>query len=155
MSFHIRGLDPAPFRELYGLSDAALAERHIVRMRCDTKPGYPDRVTLADIDAGGHALLLNYTHQPAATPYRAAHAIFVQEGAETPFEGTDVIPEALQSRLLSLRAFDGAGMMIDADIIEGREAPSLISRLFDNPHSAYIHAHFARRGCFAARIERA
>ena len=27
-------------------------------------------------------LLLNYVHQPADTPYKASHAIFVREGAE-------------------------------------------------------------------------
>jgi hypothetical protein len=30
-----------------------------------------------------------------------------------------------------------------------------IERLFANPEAAYIHAHYAKRGCYAARIDRA
>jgi hypothetical protein len=32
---------------------------------------------------------------------------------------------------------------------------ALIARLFADPRVAYIHAHNAKRGCYAARIERA
>jgi hypothetical protein len=31
----------------------------------------------------------------------------------------------------------------------------LIDRFFDNPNVAYLHAHYAKRGCYAARIDRA
>ena len=37
----------------------------------------------------------------------------------------------------------------------GAQAEALIARFFENPNVAYIHAHYARRGCFAARIDRA
>jgi Protein of unknown function (DUF1203) len=30
-----------------------------------------------------------------------------------------------------------------------------IERLFGNSAAAYIHAHYAKRGCYAARIDRA
>jgi hypothetical protein len=29
-----------------------------------------------------------------------------------------------------------------------------VERLFANPRSAYIHVHYARRGCYAARVDR-
>jgi hypothetical protein len=45
--------------------------------------------------------------------------------------------------------------MLDADIAEGREARPLIERLLALPEAAYLHAHYAKRGCYAARIERA
>jgi len=45
--------------------------------------------------------------------------------------------------------------MIEADLTEGSDAEALIERFFANPAVAYIHAHYARRGCFAALIERA
>ena len=44
--------------------------------------------------------------------------------------------------------------MIDADVVDGAQAEDLIERLFDNPSVAYIQAHYAKRGCFAARIDR-
>jgi hypothetical protein len=40
-------------------------------------------------------------------------------------------------------------------VADGREAEALIERLLANPQAAYVHAHYAKRGCFAARIERA
>jgi len=43
--------------------------------------------------------------------------------------------------------------MVAADIVEGREMVPLVHRLLAEPGVEYLHAHFARRGCFAARIE--
>jgi hypothetical protein len=155
MSFRITGLDPAPFRHLFGLPEDALAAHGVRRLPVDDKPGFPDRVELRDLDVGETALLLNFTHQPADTPYRACHAIFVREGAAQRYDAVDEIPEAMRGRTLSLRAFDPCGDMVDADLVEGREMAGLIERLLDDPRVAYLHAHYARRGCYAARIERA
>lgn len=155
MDFRITGLDPAPFLPLFGLAEDELAARHIVRMRADAKPGFPDRVSLRDTEPGEHVLLLNHVHHEAATPYRASHAIFVAEKDQPAFDAVNEVPEVLRARLLSLRAFDAAGMMVDADVVEGREVEPLIARLLADPRAAFVHAHFARRGCYAARIERA
>jgi hypothetical protein len=154
MSFRISGLDPAPFRHLYGLPDAALAARGVQRYRVDGKPGFPDRIELRDAEAGETVLLLNFTHQPADTPYRASHAIFVREGAERAFEAVDVIPEVLAIRPISLRAFDNAGEMLDADLADGRDMAPLIERFFGDERVSYLHAHYAKRGCYAARVDR-
>ena len=54
----------------------------------------------------------------------------------------------------SLRAFDASGDMIDADLIGGGDLKPAIERLFANRGAAYIHAHYAKRGCYAARIDR-
>ena len=155
MSYRITGLDPAPFRHLYGLSDEALAAKGARRFVADAKPGFPDRIEVRDAEPGESVLLLNYTHQPADTPYRASHAIFVREGAETSLDRVDGIPDALLARPISLRAFNAAGEMVDADLIEGENLESLIRRFFDNPDVDYLHAHYARRGCYAARVDRA
>jgi hypothetical protein len=155
MSFRITGLDPAPFRPLYGLPDEELARLGVQRCLADSKPGFPDRVELRDAEPGEKVLLLNYFHQPADTPYKASHAIFVREGAEQPYEARDETPECLRVRMLSLRAFDAAGLMVDADLADGRDLEALIERLLANPAAAYIHAHYAKRGCYAARIDRA
>ncbi len=154
MIFCIRGLDPQPYRHLYGMSDAELEACGAVRYHADEKPGFPDRVSLCDAEIGAPVLLVNHVHLDVAGPYRASHAIFVAEGAETASELRDRIPEALRIRTLSIRAFDAAGMMLDADLVEGRHAESLVERLFANPQAAYLHAHYARRGCFACRIDR-
>ena len=117
---------PTPFRNLFGLSDEKLAKLNVKRVVADAKPGYPDRVELRDAEPGETLLLLNYLHQPADTPYRASHAIFVREGAATAYEGVDETPECLRLRPISLRAFDAAGMMVDADLASGREVEAAI-----------------------------
>jgi hypothetical protein len=155
MSFRILGLDPAPFRHLFGLSDDQLAAQGARRYVVDRTPGFPDRVEVRDLAPGETAILLNYTHQPADTPYRASHAIFVGEGARTRFDAVDTIPEVLRLRPLSLRAFDADHMMVDAEVIDGSEAGDAIERFLADPAVAYIQAHYARPGCYAARIERA
>ena len=154
MSFRILGLDPAPFAHLYGLPDAALAQAGVRRFIVD-QPRLPDRIEVRDAAPGESLLLLNYVHQPADTPYRASHAIFVREGALTPYEAVDEIPDALRTRTLSLRAFDDGGDMVDAALVDGGEVEPVIDRLLANPQVAYIQAHYALRGCYAARIERA
>lgn len=154
MSFRITGLSPIPFRHLFGLPDEALQTHGALRYVVDEKPGYPDRITLCDAEPGETVLLLNYVHQPAANPYHASHAIFLREKAEAAYDRVDEIPEAFRSRLMSLRAFDAGNFMIDADVCEGCDLKPAVERLLSNPDVSYIQAHYAKRGCYAARIER-
>ena len=154
MDFRITGLDPARFAPLFELSDEALARRRAVRRVCDSRPGFPCRITLRDASPGDSVLLLNYEHLPVDSPYRSSHAIYVSESEER-FDEVNEIPPAFRERLLAIRAFDANGLMVDADIVEGREARPLIEKLLAPDGVAYLHAHYAKRGCYAGRIERA
>ena len=154
MTFRITGLDPAVFRPLYGLSDAELRARGVRRCLADAKPGYPDRVELRDAEIGQSMFLLNHTHQPADTPFRASHAIYVREGAEHAYDACGEVPDVLRVRLVSLRAFDAAHMMTHADAVDDHALANLIDRMLANPEVAYLHAHFAKPGCFAALVRR-
>ena len=155
MSYRITGLSPEPFRSLFGRSAAARAAHGVQRWTAEAGSRLPDRIELRDAAPGETLLLVNHEHQPAATPYRASHAIFVREGATTAYAREDEIPEAMRSRVLSLRAFDAAHLMVDAELVDGRDAEAAIARLFAQPAVDYIQAHYATRGCYAARIERA
>jgi hypothetical protein len=155
MDFRITGLSPEQFQPLFGLPEAELARHGAVRRLVDRKPGYPDRIELRDPEPGESVLLVNYTHLPVATPFRSSYAIYVREGACDRYDRINEVPEQFRSRVLSLRAFDDSGMLRDADIAAGEEAESLIERLLSSPETAYIHAHYAKYGCFAARIDRA
>lgn len=155
MAFRISGLSPEPFRHLYGLSDAELAKHGAIRYVVNETPGFPDRVEMRDGAVGETMLLINHVCQPADTPYRATHAIFVREGAETIYDKVDVVPDVMRLRLMSLRAYDKNGMMLDADIVEGKDIEGVIQRFFANPAIDYIHAHNAKRGCYSGRIDRA
>ena len=153
MTFVISGLPVEKFVPLYGLSDQELAARRAKRIVVDG-PGFPERIEMRDAEQGETLLLVNFEHQDADTPYRSSHAIYVREGATEAWSG-ERLPEVMRRRLLSLRGFSADGMMVEADVVDGSEAEPVIERIFGNDGVAYIHAHYARPGCYAARIDRA
>lgn len=155
MSFRICGLDPAPFAAFAAMSDDDLARNRARRHIATEYPGYPCRVTLDDAQPGEELILVNFEHLPVDSPYRSSHAIYVRTAATCPYEGVDVVPPALARRLLSVRAFDADGLMVSGEIVEGAKLARYIEEQLANPDVAYLHAHYARRGCFAARIDRA
>jgi hypothetical protein len=155
VSFIISGLDAAPFSHLFHRSEEELAAAGVMRYMVTDKPGSPCRISLEDVEPGNTVLLLNYTHLDTATPYRASHAIFVSEDAAPARLPTGEIPDSIRIRLLSVRAYDTKGMMLDADVVEGTDLEPAIEQMFGNPSVDFIHLHNARRGCFAARVDRA
>lgn len=155
MGYIVRGLPLEPFRRLFGLDEAALAARGIVRMVADSKPGYPCRITLEDAEPGESLLLLNWRHQAADTPYRADGPIFVREVATETRELRNAVPQQQRDRLLSVRAYDAQGWMHDADVLQGTQLNAAIGRFFADARIDYLHVHNARRGCYACRVERA
>lgn len=155
MTFRILALDPAPFVPLFALSDADLAVRAIVRQTVTAKPGSPCRVSLADAEIGETVLLLNYEHLATLSPYRATHAIYVREGVAAAHLPAKAVPEAIARRLISLRAFDAAGMMLAAEVVAGTAVGSALDVAFGNPAVVHVDLHNAAPGCFAARAVRA
>jgi hypothetical protein len=154
MSFRYCGLPRAPFESMFRMSDAELVALGARRMIADEKPGFPCRVSLTDAEPGEPVLLLSFAHQNASSPYKASGPIFVRESAREPYD-SDCIPPVFQTgRLLSARAYDATGTMIDADVTQSNDIESLLEKLFANDETEYVHVHYARRGCFAARVER-
>lgn len=154
MGFQISGLKADQFSHLYGQDTEALARLGVRRTVADEHPGFPCRVSLLDAEVGESVLLLNYEHQPAASPYRSRHAIFIREGAVEARLDVNEVPRQLLERLLSVRAFDGTGEMLDADVVDGQQLDALIEQMFVNDSVSYLHVHNARPGCYAALVER-
>jgi hypothetical protein len=154
MTYLIQGLDPAPFRPLFGLDEAALAARRARRVTSIERPGFPCRVSLEDAEAGESLILLHHVSHEVETPFRSAYAIYVRERADRPAVYADDIPPALSARTLALRAFDADGMLRGALLARPGEADAGIRTLFERPEIAAIHAHNAAAGCFAAKIVR-
>jgi hypothetical protein len=148
--FQLVALPPTEFAPLFDLSDQALAQRGAQRHIATANTGYPCRISLEDAEL----LLLPYEHQPAASPYRASGPIYVRRGAVQRVLPADEVPPYLSSRVLSVRAYDNAHAIIDASVCEGTHVAEEIERVFGNPAVAYLHLHFAKRGCFACRVER-
>lgn len=154
MDFQISPLPLDQFQPLFALSDAQLQATGAKRYVADRTPGFPCRVSLEDAAPGETLVLVRFTHQPADSPYRASGPIFVREGARPASLTINEVPKQLRVRLLSLRAFDAGGMMVDADVVDGKDLESLVERLFGKPEVQYLHVHFARPGCYACRIDR-
>jgi len=155
MSFRIQGLEAARFAGLHRLDDEGLAMANIARVRVSQKPSAPCRICLDDAEIGELVLLLNYEHLPVPGPYRSRHAIYVREHAVEYTPQRNEIPELLRSRLLSVRAYDTSGMMVDAEVVSGADLAPVIERQFAEPIVAFVHLHNAKPGCFAASVQRA
>jgi hypothetical protein len=153
-AFRCLALPRDAFAPLFGLDDEALRRRGARRMIVDATPGYPCRLTLADAPVGASVLLVPYAHLDADTPYRASGPVFVREHAQPCSPPAGDVPAALRTRLISLRAYGADAGMRNADVVDGAALEHAIARCFEDPAVAFLHAHFARPGCYAARIER-
>lgn len=154
MDFQIEPLDASQFAILVGASKDVLREHQAVRVTADADRGFPCRVSLADAQAGETLLLVNYEHMPLASPYRATHAVYVREQAESATPAVNEVPEMFRSRQLSVRAFDAKGFLRTAEVVDGKELEASLERALGVPGVDFVHLHFAAPGCYAARVVR-
>ena len=159
MNFRISGLPVEPFVPFFAMSAEELlarGARRVVARAEDAPLMQPCRVSLRDSEPGEVSILLHYPHHVTPTsPYRASGPIFVREGVHETASFVNHIPAQQRTRLLSVRAYDAAGIMVDAEVAEGCELESIIARMFHRDDVAFLHAHNARRGCYSCRIDRA
>ena len=154
-NFRFVALDSQVFQELFSADADILEQRGIRRIVADTAPGYPCRVSLADARPGETVVLLTHVHHDVLNPFRASGPIFVREGAETVWPGINEVPQMFHHRQLSLRAYDVAGMLVDADVTLGHRLENSIRSFFENIEIAYLQVHNAAQGCYHCRVERA
>ena len=154
MDFRISGLPIAPFAPLLELDADALRARGIVELPVEEPHVWPCRVSLEDALPGERVLLLNYRHQPADSPYAASGPIVVRRLARATRSTVNEVPEQQRRRLLSVRAYDVRGWIVDAEVTPGTGLERVIEQFFGDPAIAYLHVHNAGRGCYACRIDR-
>ncbi len=154
MSFKIFALDIDNFNHLFGLDEETLSLQGIQRKVVDSNPGYPCRISLQDAEVGENVLLMNYEHQSAESPFRSSHAIFVRECASQANPEANEIPTMFRHRLLSVRAFDASGMIIDADVVDGERLETVIEPMLENINTDYLHLHNAKLGCYVGLVNR-
>lgn len=155
MSYRITGLDREPFAGLFEMDDAALAEHGAVRVTAGADKGWPCRISLEDANAGEELILLNHVSHDVATPYRSVYAIYLRSAANQKAEYVGEAPPVFEGRPMAFRAFDREGMLRNAALALPGQADAKIRQLFESDQIAYIHAHNAAHGCFAAKVERA
>jgi hypothetical protein len=113
----------------------------------------PCRRCLRDAEPGERVALVSYDPFTVDSPYRSASPAFVHVDGCEPYEGAEV-PEQQLRRLLSVRSFDQAAMMLDAEVIAGTDLAQRLDTMFDNAATAFVHVHNAGPGCFAVRAVR-
>ena len=153
-SFRLVGLAAENFEPFFAMSDAELAALGARRVVADAPVGFPCRVSLADAEAGDELLLLPFEHLSTGSPYRASGPVFVRRGARRAVLAPGEIPPYVTRRVMSVRAYDGDDMMVDADVCEGADVRGAIERMLSDDAVAFIHLHNAKRGCFSCRVER-
>ena len=154
MDFRITGLSPESFKPLFALDDRTLASMGAQRTIADDATSFPCRVSLAHAAPGEELILLSFEHQGAHSPYRATGPIYVRKAATIAFDAFDVIPEPVRARLLSVRAYDAQDLIVEAEVVDGKDIEPLIAAFFKHEDVAYLHVHYARRGCYACRVDR-
>lgn len=146
-------LRPETFAPLFTLSDPALFDRGMRRVIAPDNPGinYPCRVSLDYPVAGEELLLVNYRHldQPT-TPYRAEGPVFVRRLAKA-YAGGAMFPPIIMQREMAVRAYDRAGMMIEADLAAKEALVAMTLAWLARDEVAHVDFHSARRGCFFCR----
>ncbi len=156
MTYRITGLPRAGFTKYFTADAEELRRMGAMRVVAEADAGYPCRVSLEDARAGERVVLLNFTSHDVPGPFRTTYAIYVRE-VETPGEDRPwlgALPPSLAARTLSLRGFDAQGLLHAARLAEPAGIEAGIADLFASDKVAYIHAHYATYGCFAARIDR-
>jgi hypothetical protein len=156
MAFQICGLAPHQFIHLFSLNDEQLIAQGIDRHIADEAFSYPCRVSLEDADVGEELLLLNFAHLKTTSAYQANGPIFVRRNAIEAPVFVDQLPPMLNQahRLFSVRAFESSDRMVDAEVANSTELKAQLESFLIKPQVNYLHVHFARRGCFAARVDR-
>ncbi|MGH7543490.1 MAG: DUF1203 domain-containing protein [Gemmatimonadota bacterium] len=154
-SFRFIALPAERFAPLFGQSDAELEEIGARRMVVHEKSGFPCRVSLEDAAVGETVILTPFVHHDVASPYRASGPIFVRSGARTAAPSAGEVPEMFRHRKLSVRAYDAAGMMVSAEVVNGGDLEAPVRRLFADDVVSYLHIHNAGPGCYNCRVERA
>ncbi len=154
MSFQIHSLDNKQFAHYFTMSETELVNANAILEAVTENPGFPCRVSLADVEVGETILLVNYSHLPEASPYQASHAIYVGKNSAAAHIKPNTVPDVISSRLISIRAFDDTHMMRTADVVEGKNLKECLNDAFADNAISYIHLHNAKQGCFAARVTR-
>lgn len=154
MTYIVKGLEPTLFTHLRDANNETLKEFGARRVRADAYPGYPCRVSLQDACIGEDLILLPFAHHATDSPYQASGPIFIRKAALARAKLRSELPVQLRIRLLSIRAYDASGDMVDATVVEGAEADPVVRQFLETAEVAFLHVHFARRGCYAARIDR-
>ena len=153
--FIIQALDKDLFARFMKMEDKALDAVNARWLVADASPGYPCRVSLREASVGERVLLVPFPYHDVDSPYRACGPVFVREQADTAELDVNEIPDILPGRLLSVRAYDSAHIMVHAQTIQGIQFEQAVRSQFSSEAVSYLQIHNASPGCFSCTVHRA
>jgi hypothetical protein len=149
---------PLPERFLRSVRERSIDDLGQTVKRVRAEGGEPCRDVLRRAREGEELILASFTPFTKPGPYKEYGPVFVlADPSEEPVE-RDVIPTAgdppyLRERFV-IRAYSQNEEIRDAALITPAEVSETITRFFDSPETAFLHARFPTYGCFALRIDR-
>jgi len=155
MNFQIHSLAVTPFDAFFKMNDKQLQTHNIVKSIVQEANSTPCRISLKDAEVGATVLLLNHQHLQGETPFQASHAIFVTQDVQRSCPEVNQVPRAINSRIVSIRAFNKQQMMVQADIAQGLEVSDKIQLMLNDKNVEFLHLHYAKQGCYIALVTRA
>lgn len=154
MTYAIAGLPAQQFARYFAMDDAELAAHRARRVTATSAFGFPCRVSLRDAGIGDELLLIHHVNHTVENPYRNAFAIYVRRAASEAARFVDETPPVFAGRPMALRGYTADGELHGARLAIPGEADNTLRAMLDGPQIAYIDAHNAAHGCFAARAVR-
>lgn len=154
IDFKILALPETMFEPFLSMNDEELRRKNAAWIEVDENPGFPCRVSLEDARIGERVLGLPFDHHDVDSPYKSSGPIFVRENAKQAVLDINEIPLMLRHRMLSLRGYTAEAMMVEAEVVEGKDLEKHIVKIFQNSAVQYIHVHNAKPGCFDCSVVR-
>jgi hypothetical protein len=152
-NFIITGIDNI-YNQQFNLTDKELAEKSMIKMIVDQKPGYPCRVTLEDAEIGEEVLLFPFEFHKTNSPYKASGPVFIRKNAIKAILEVNEIPEMLFQRQQTLRGYDSNGIMITAKSPKRKELRIEIETILCYPRVSYVQIHNTNPGCYNCEVKR-
>ncbi len=153
INFKISAIDNT-YNSLFKRTTEELAKKNMVKMRVNSNPGFPCRVSLEDALIGEEVLLLPFEYHKTTSPYKASCPVFIRKNAVKANLAVNEIPTMLFKRQQTLRVYDTNGMMIAAKSSRTDDIRKEIETLFMNPKASYIQVHNTNPGCYNCQVDR-
>ena len=152
--FVIRPLAKERFADYFSYSEDELHEVDAKFIEVTSKPGFPCRVSLCDMEVGEKVLSTTFIHLNEESPYKSAGPIFIRRGAESIKLGVNEIPKLLLHRHLSIRGYDNQHMMKQCTVLKGGAIAEELNEMLTYKKVNYIHIHNAGPGCYLCSVHR-
>src|SRR6266545_4300144 len=117
--------------------------------------GSPVRCCLRLSRAGERIALIAYRPPGTAGAYAEVGPVFVHAHPCAGYAEPNAYPAAYRARQQVLRAYDAAGRIADATLVDGSTAEDGIARLLADPAVTIVHSRNVLYGCYMFAIERA